>query len=111
MRKSILNSIIIFSAILFLSGCYTVLWMPEDEFPSESTTNEYYDETYYGDYYGFYDYPWWLSLVPPSTPVGSDYIRTKNETTTSIRNEGQGRGTDNGRTIETQIRGGNNVLL
>lgn len=87
------------SAMLFLSGCYTVLWMPEDEFPSESAVNEFYSETYYGDYYSFYDYPWWLSLVPPSTPVGSDYIRTKNETTTSIRNEGQGRGTDDGRTI------------
>lgn len=101
MKKSILNSVITISAMLFLSGCYTVLWMPEDKFPSEIATNEYYSETYYGDYYSFYDYPWWLSLVPPSTPVGNDYIRTKNETTTSIRNEGQGRGTDNGRTIRS----------
>jgi len=100
MKKNILNSTIIISAMFFLSGCYTMLWMPEDKFPSESITNEYYDETYYGDYYGFYDYPWWIRLVPPSSPVGSDYIRTKNETTTSIRNEGQGRGTDNGRTIQ-----------
>lgn len=87
--------------MLFLSGCYTVLWMPEDEFPSEITTNEYYSETYYGDYYSFYDYPWWINLVPPSTPVGSDYIRTENGTTTSIRNEGQGRGTDDGRKINS----------
>ena len=89
----------IFSAMLFFSGCYTVLWMPEDEFPAETTTNEYYDEAYYGDYYGFYDYPWWLRLAPPSTPVGSDNKRTENGTTTSIRNEGQGRGTDNDRKI------------
>lgn len=99
MKKNILNSTITLSALFFLSGCYTVLWMPEDKFPSQITTNEYYDETYYGDYYGFYDYPWWLNLVPPSTPVGSDYIRTKNETTTSIRNEGEGRGTDTRRPI------------
>lgn len=89
------------SAMPFLSGCYTVLWMPEDEFPSESTVNDFYSETYYGDYYSFYDYPWWLRLAPPSTPVGSDYIRTENGTTTSVRNEGQGRGTDNDRKILT----------
>ena len=101
MKKHILKSIIILSAIFFLSGCYTVLWMPEDEFPTESSYNEFYSEPYYGDYYSFYDYPWWLSFVPPSTPVGSDYIRTENGTTTSIRNEGEGRGTDTGREIRT----------
>ena len=90
MKKYILKSIIIFSAIFFLSGCYTVLWMPEDEFPTESSYNEFYSEPYYGDYYSFYDYPWWLRLAPPSTPVGSDYIRNENGTTSSIRNEGQG---------------------
>src|SRR3972149_3242950 len=95
MKKSILISIVMISSMPFLSGCYTVLWMPEDEFPSESTVNDFYSETYYGDYYSFYDYPWWLRLAPPSTPVGSDYIRTENGTTTSVRNEGQGRGTDN----------------
>ncbi len=97
MKKNILA--IIISAPIFLSGCYTVIWMPEDQFPSENTANEYYDETYYGDYYTFYDYPWWLRLAPPSTSIGNDYIRNENGTTSSIRNEGNGRGTDNGRTI------------
>ena len=101
MKKHILKLIIILSAIFFLSGCYTVLWMPQDEFPTESSYNEFYSEPYYGDYYSFYDYPWWLNLVPPSTPVGSDYIRTENGTTTSIRNEGEGRGTDTKREIRT----------
>ena len=99
MKKNILNLIVIISAIFFLSGCYTVLWMPEDEFPSEMVTNEYYSEDYFGDYYSFYDYPWWLNIVPPSVPVGKTYIRTENGTITSIRNEGQGRGTDDNRKI------------
>jgi len=99
MKKYIINSVIILSTVLFLSGCYTVLWVPEDEFPSEMVTNEYYPETYYGDYYSFYDYPWWLSISPPSAPVGSDYIRNENGTTSSVRNEGQGRGSNDGREI------------
>jgi hypothetical protein len=99
MKKYILNLVIIISATIFLNGCYTVLWMPEDDFPSEISTNEYYPELYYGDYYGFYDYPWWTNFAPPRTPVGEGYIRNENSTTSSIRNEGQGRGTDNGREI------------
>ena len=99
MKNYLLNSTIIFSALLFLSGCYTVIWMPEDEFPSEIVYEGYYSEMYYGDYYSFYDYPWWIGIVPPSTPVGSGYIRNDNGTISSLRNEGQGRGTDDGRKI------------
>lgn len=101
MKRYNLNSILIFSTIFILSGCYTVLWMPDEQFPSEITSNEYYDETYYGDYYGFYDYPWWLTFAPPSVPIGSDYIRNESGTTSSVRNEGQGRGTENDKKILT----------
>lgn len=99
MKKNIKISLLILIAVFSLNGCYTVLWMPEDEFPTESSYNEFYSEPYYGDYYSFYDYPWWLGLTPPSAPVGSDRIRTENGTTSSLRNEGQGRGTDNDRKI------------
>lgn len=98
MKKYIL-SILILSALFLINGCYTVIWMPDEQFPSEVTTNEYYDQTYYGDYYGFYDYPWWMRLAPPSTPIGSDYIRNENGTTSSLRNEGEGRNTDTGRKV------------
>lgn len=87
------------TAILSFNGCYTVIWMPEDKFPSENTSSNYYDEFYYGDYYSFYGYPWWLRFSPPTTPIGDNYNRNSNETTSSIRNEGSGRSNDNGRTI------------
>lgn len=99
MKKHILNVTIIFSALLFLNGCYTEIWLPEDGLPSENVTSEYYEEIYYGDYYAFYNCPWWIGVIPPADPVGIGYIRNENETTMSLRDEGQGRGTDNGRTI------------
>lgn len=99
MKKYSVKSIIIFAAMIFFSGCYTELWMPEDEFPSESSYNEFYSEPYFGDYYSFYDYPWWLRLTPPSIPVGDEQIRNENGTTSSLRNEGQGRGTPDDRKI------------
>jgi hypothetical protein len=99
MKNHILSLMIIFSALLFFSGCYTVIWMPEDEFPSEIVYEGYYSEMYYGDYYSFYNYPWWSGFAPSITPNGKGYIRNENETTMSLRNEGQGRGTDNGRKI------------
>jgi hypothetical protein len=99
MKNYLLNSTIIFLALLFLSGCYTVIWMPEDELPSENVTSEYYEEIYYGDYYAFYNCPWWVGIIPPADPVGNGYIRNDNTTTTSLRNEGQGRGKDDGRKI------------
>lgn len=99
MKMRVINLLVIFFAVLFLNGCYTVIWMPEDKFPSENTSSNYYDEFYYGDYYSFYDYPWWLRFSPPSTPVGIDYNRSNNETTSSIRNEGSGRSTSTDRKI------------
>ena len=99
MKNYLLNSTIIFLALLFLNGCYTVIWMPEDEFPSEIVYEGYYSEMYYGDYYSFYNYPWWSGCTPSTTPNGSGYIRNENATITSLRNEGQGRGTEEGRKI------------
>ncbi|NWF88548.1 MAG: hypothetical protein HXY50_03705 [Ignavibacteriaceae bacterium] len=90
MKKHIIK-IFTLLIVFAINGCYTIIWTPDEEFPTESTTNDYYSETYYGDYYSFYDYPWWLSYVPPSTPAGSEYIRDKNGSTSSVRNEGQGR--------------------
>ena len=97
--KKLKYYIFIISSAFLLNGCYTILWTPEEDFPSESTINNYYDETYYGDYYSFYDYPWWLSIAPPAAPIGSDYIRTKDGTITNIRNEGQGRNSNDSREI------------
>jgi hypothetical protein len=99
MKKHVLNLTIIFSSLIFFNGCYTEIWLPEDGLPSENVTSEYYEEIYYGDYYTFYNCPWWIDIIPPADPVGSGYIRNENQTTMSLRNEGQGRGTDDGRKI------------
>lgn len=99
MKKHILNLKIIFSSLIFLNGCYTEIWLPEDGLPSDNVTLVYYEEIYYGDYYAFYNCPWWIDIIPPANPVGSVYITDENETTVSLRNEGQGRRSDDGRKI------------
>ena len=111
MKINFTKALILLLTAFIMNGCYTVIWTPDEEFPTESTTNEYYPETYYGDYYSFYDYPWWLSFVPPSLPVGSDYERTGNECTSDIRNDGQGRGNTDSRvkpSINTPTRDASN---
>jgi hypothetical protein len=92
--KKMKAAVVLLTAIL-LSGCYTVIWTPDEEFPNESNTeydnDSYYPDTYYGGYYDFYDYPWWLTFTPPS------YIAPKNTPDRSDNNTGTIRNTDNGR--------------
>ena len=56
--KSITKILLLLFGIGFLfTGCYTVVWDPSQEFPSDQTSNdtsEFYDTDYYGGYYGFY---------------------------------------------------------
>lgn len=93
---------IVFLFLLFLSlpGCYTVVWEPDMEFPneynSEFSMESYYDGNYYGDYDYFYNYPWWLSLNPPTKDRISTQ-RDKNTPTSTLRNSGDGRASGNGR--------------
>lgn len=44
-----------------LGGCYTVLWSPEEQLPSENNNQIFYSEPYYGEYNYYYDYPWWIT--------------------------------------------------
>jgi hypothetical protein len=81
------------------SGCYTVIWTPEKEFPNESNYLPYGSGYYYYDeYYYYYDYPWWLEITPPSK-TETKYERDRNSDISKIRNAGDGRGTDNTREI------------
>lgn len=64
---------VLFITLSVLPGCYTVLWTPEDEFPSSEKyrqenydENNYYADSYYGEYGYYYQYPWWLSIAPPA---------------------------------------------
>jgi hypothetical protein len=93
--KPLMLKIIFISLILFgLNGCYTIIWSPDMEFPTQdnsASTTIYYGDTYYGSYYYFYDYPWWLDIAPPvATPFAGE--RSDNHETNILRNTGE-RGT------------------
>ena len=69
MKTLILKILFIALITLGFEGCYTIIWSPDSEFPTEdnsSTTSVYYSDPYYGDYYYFYDTPWWWDVTPPA---------------------------------------------
>ena len=73
-----------------LQGCYTIIWNPDQEFPTEeNTTSIYGDSFYYNDYYFFYDYPWWFRISSPLIAV--DEIYDRGDSQESIRNNDGGR--------------------
>lgn len=89
--KNLLRSVLV--AILFLSftGCYTVIWSPDMEFPDRQNSDEeysgYYSDSYYGGYYYYYDYPWWMAITPPSYYIGdNDEENIRDRSTGSLRN-------------------------
>lgn len=85
--------IVLLLFILVLPGCYTIVWEPDMEFPNENNSeysgSSYYENNYYGDYNYFYNYPWWLSINPPT----KDIIRPsdRNSSINTLRNSGDGR--------------------
>ncbi len=87
-----LNKILFFLLIpFFLSGCYTVIWTPEEDFPDESNYESYDNDTYYGEeYYYYYDYPWWLTIAPPTRDRTDDKYK-RDRSVSDIRNNGNGR--------------------
>jgi len=100
--------VILFTA-LSISGCYTVLWTPEDRMPSESdyeTVIEFNNSFGYGDpllfgYGYYYSYPWWYDLR--YSPDNSTQIEKNSDDIESLRNSGNGRNIETGRTpiVET----------
>ncbi len=87
MKTLLLKIAFITLVTIGLNGCYTVIWSPDSEFPTEdnSVSNIYYGDTYYGDYYYFYDTPWWWDY----TPVVSGVARpTRDGSTQPIREQG-----------------------
>lgn len=111
MKNIKINIILLFGLSFLISGCYTIIWTPEKEFPNESSYSSYGSGYYhYDQYYYYYDFPWWLEITPPST-TQTKYERDPDGNIGSIRNSGEGRGTDNtGRILETPptTRSGNN---
>ncbi|MGE5860330.1 MAG: hypothetical protein ACM34J_07235, partial [Ignavibacteria bacterium] len=93
MKRYLINLFLILSLAVIVPGCYTIIWTPGEEFPSERDYEyqSYYPDYYYGDYYYFYDYPWWLTITPP------DYTETDNTNIERNREATRSRNTDGGR--------------
>jgi len=91
MKKNLYRIMLIPFMAVALSGCYTVMWMPDQsssDYQDEQNQNDYYyPETNYGDYYNFYDSPWWYTAIDQNS--GSNpYIRDTNKSTEFLRNAG-----------------------
>ncbi|MFO7446940.1 MAG: hypothetical protein R6W90_11270 [Ignavibacteriaceae bacterium] len=96
----------LFIILTFFTGCYTVLWSPDQEMPTAETYQEeyYYDNGYYADpYYGsygyYYQYPWWLSITPPVT--GGSAQSERGQSMERIRDRDGSRSTDSGNRVLT----------
>ncbi len=102
MKKLLFKLVLIVIVTLSLTGCYTIVWSPGSEFPTEdnSSTTVYYDDAYYGDYYFFYDSPWWWDITPPVSSTFLSGPRDENSNIETPRNSGE-RGTP-GRVLDVQ---------
>ncbi len=91
MKNIILKIFAILLITVGLSGCYTIVWTPKDNFPtaenSDYQDNGYYASPYYGGYNYYYNYPWWYSIQPPT----QTYIRDSNRGQETLRNGISGR--------------------
>lgn len=98
MKKLILKISTILIISVGLSGCYTIVWTPKDNFPTAKNSNSedygYYSSPYFGEYYYYYDYPWWYSIQPPA----QTYVRDSNQGQETVRNGISGRGESSVRT-------------
>ena len=91
----------------FLTGCYTIVWSPSQELPTEESyydENDFYETEYYGNYGTYYETPWWVDapiyLISPGSSTESYKTRDgsssnrSSETTESFRNDGNRGNTD-----------------
>jgi hypothetical protein len=89
MKKNLLK-ILLFGLIVSFTGCYTVLWTPDETYPTaqDNADNSYYQNPYFGDYYYYYDYPWWLEVTPPAKYENGSvpYVRDTNANVEDVRN-------------------------
>lgn len=126
MKNTIKFLSVIFVLSFYVTGCYTIVWDPRQEFPDSENSSEsgdsFYDYDYYGGYVDYYESPWWTPpFVYITNPDGTtDRVQTKNRNndrtseTETIRNS-NGRGnTDRnsggtvGTTTPTTTNSGNN---
>jgi hypothetical protein len=69
MKKNFLTELFLLLLVITFTGCYTIVWNPSDNtFPGKNNNveeNEFYPETYYGNYSDFYGNPWWYDITVP----------------------------------------------
>ena len=92
MKKNLLKILMVTFIAVGLSGCYTVMWMPNQNsanYQDQQNQNDYYyPENYYGDYNNFYDSPWWYNVASQNSSSGS-YVRDTSKGMEFIRNAGE----------------------
>ena len=110
--KHLIKLVLIIMVISF-GGCYTVLWSPQEQLPTENNNQIFYSEPYYGDYNYYYDNPWWITAAPlyvtppaetqPSERGSSATSVDRNSNVTSTRDNNGSRNTpdNNGSVIRT----------
>jgi hypothetical protein len=85
-------------SLLGLTGCYTVLWLPDDELHLNYSDNQFYDSEYYGEYYDYYSTPWWvinpINIYSPSKSLNYQKDRDKENNPNNVRNENGERNSD-----------------
>lgn len=95
MKINLVRILFSFLITISLTGCYTVLWTPNDNFPTDNNSDNqddgFYPETYYGDYAPYYTTPWWYTITPPNNP---GYVRDTSRSENFIRNDNGGRGSE-----------------
>src|SRR5487761_2058922 len=64
-NKYLTGFLLLISGIFFFPGCYTMVWMPDQNLPdSTQTVDNFYPEAFYGSYGGYYNSPWWTNSAP-----------------------------------------------
>jgi len=92
MKKTINILILMFSIGFLLTGCYTIVWDPREEYPNEDNYTEsdgFYESDYYGGYVDYYESPWWIT-----TPIYVVYPGGDDNPTTKDRNNGRSSDTE-----------------
>lgn len=95
MKNTIKLFALVFVMSFYFTGCYTIIWNPNEEFPdaenSYESSSDFYDYDYYGGYVNYYESPWWVSApVYITLPDGTtEKLVTKDRTNgNNIRNSG-----------------------
>ncbi|MHB8581494.1 MAG: hypothetical protein ACYDA4_16750 [Ignavibacteriaceae bacterium] len=83
---------LLISGILIFPGCYTMVWMPDQNLPdSTQTVDNFYPEAFYGSYGGYYNSPWWANIAQSYQTNSSTYNGDANQSQSFIRAHEVGR--------------------